>query len=138
MPGALAWSFTAADGVTLALALVLAIIAALIGYRAWKESRIPPEERERIRRARLVATGKMGDATVVEVREQHVFYAYMVRGVEYTASQDVSLLLDRVPPDLSEVQTVAVRYDPRNPANSIVVAEQWSGLRLGTSPRHRA
>ena len=129
MPGALAWSFTAADGVILALAGVLAIIGALIGYRAWKNSRISPQERERMRRAHLVATGKMGDATLVEIREQHLFYAYVVRGVEYTASQDVSLLLERVPPDLTEVQTVAVRYDSRNPANSIVVAEHWSGLR---------
>ena len=132
MPGALAWSFTAADGVILALAGVLAIIGALIGYRAWKNSRISPQERERIRRSHLVATGKMGDATLVEIREQHLFYAYIVRGVEYTASQDVSLLLERVPPDLTEVQTVAVRYDPRNPANSIVVAEHWSGLRMAT------
>jgi hypothetical protein len=132
MPGALAWSFTAADGVFLALAGVLAIIGALIGYRAWKNSRVTPEERERTRRSHLVATGKMGDATLVEVREHHLFYAYIVRGVEYTASQDVSLLLERVPPDLTEVQTVAVRYDPRNPANSIVVAEHWSGLRVAT------
>ncbi len=137
MPGALAWSFTAAYGVTIGLAVLLAVIAALIGFRAWKRSRIPPEERERVRRVQLAAAGKMGDATVVEVREQHLFYAYTVRGVEYTASQDVSLLLDRVPPDLTEVQTVAVRYDPRNPANSIVVAENWSGLRVGT-PRQRA
>lgn len=135
MPGALAWSFTAADGVILTLAGVLAIIGALIGYRAWKNSRISPQERERMRRAHLVATGKMGDATLVEIREQHLFYAYLVRGVEYTASQDVSLLLDRVPPDLTEVQTVAVRYDPRNPANSIVVAEHWSGLRVATPKR---
>ena len=85
-----------------------------------------------MRRAHLVATGKMGDATLVEIREQHLFYAYLVRGVEYTASQDVSLLLERVPPDLTEVQTVAVRYDSRNPANSIVVAEHWSGLRIAT------
>lgn len=138
MPGALAWSFTAADGITIALAVVLAVIGALIGYRAWKNSRVTPEERERIRRAQLVAAGKMGDATLVEIREHHLFYAYLVRGVEYTASQDVSLLLDRVPTDLTEVQTVAVRYDPRNPANSIVVAEEWSGLRVGTSPRNRA
>lgn len=138
MPGVVAWTFTVADGVTIALAVLLAVIAALVGYRAWKNSRVPPEERERIRRLQLVSEGKMGDATLVEVREHHLFYAYTVRGVEYTASQDVSLLLDRVPPDLTEIQTVAVRYDSRNPANSIVVAEHWSGLRMGTSPRNGA
>jgi hypothetical protein len=109
---------------------VLVVIVALMGYRAWQKSRITPQERERRRRAALVATGKMGDATLTEVREGLLFYAYMVRGVEYTASQDVSQLKERVPTDLSSLGAVSLRYDPKNPANSIVVSEQWSGLRL--------
>jgi hypothetical protein len=137
MPGGLAWSFAAAEGVTAAVAAVLAIAGAILGYCLWKKARISPEEQERLRRAHLVAIGKMGDATLVEVREHHLFYAYTVRGVEYTASQNVSQLLDRIPRDLSEIETVAVRYDPRNPADSIIVAEQWSGLRLASSPRRR-
>jgi len=68
--------------------------------------------------------------TTPEVREDHVFYAYLVRGVEYTASQDVSLLKQYMPPDLSQVAAVSVRYDPRNPANSIVLAENWTGLHI--------
>jgi hypothetical protein len=71
----------------------------------------------------------MGDATLVEFRDNNLFYSYLVRGVEYTASQEVSALLDRLPDDLSSVGAVSVKYDPRNPANSIVVAEKWSGLR---------
>ena len=78
----------------------------------------------------LVATGKMGDATLVEIRDDLVFYSYAVRGVEYTASQDVSRLAHRVPTDLSAMGAVSVKYDPRNPANSIVIAEEWSGLRV--------
>ena len=35
-----------------------------------------------------------------------------------------------MPPDLSQVTAVSVRYDPRNPANSIVVAEKWTGLHI--------
>jgi hypothetical protein len=27
---------------------------------------------------------------------------------------------------------MSVKYDPRNPANSIVVAEEWNGLRGAT------
>ena len=108
-----------------------------MGYRAWKDSRVTPEERERQRRAALVATGKMGDATLIEVREDLIFYAYLVRGVEYTASQDVFLLKDQVPSDLSLLAAMSVRYDPRNPANSIVVAEQWSGLHLSEPKRRR-
>ena len=123
------FSFTPAEYVTLALAVLLVVLLSLIGYRAWKASRVPPEERERQRRLALVAIGKMGDATLVEFRDDHLFYSYDVRGVEYTASQDISGLKSRIPIDLSELGPVAVRYDPRNPANSIVLAEHWSGLR---------
>ena len=126
MPGALALSFTAAETVTLVLAGVLAVLVGILGYRAWKASRVPLEERERLRRAELVARGKMGDATLVEVRENLIFYSYDVRGVEYTASQDVSLLSSFLPADLSTIGPVSVKYDARNPANSIVLAETWS------------
>lgn len=129
MPGALASSFTAAETLTLALAGVLVILVGLLGYRAWKESRVSPQERERRRCAELVAHGKMGDATLVEVRDSLLFYSYAVRGVEYTASQDVALWRNYLPKEFSVSGPVAVRYDARNPANSIVVAEQWSGLR---------
>src|SRR5436305_9453445 len=119
MPGPLALSLTAAETVTLVLAGVLAVILSIMGYRAWQRSRVTPEERERLRRAALVAHGKMGDANLVEVREDLVFYSYGVRGVEYTASQDVSLLKQYMPSDLSTVGPVSVKYDARNPANSI-------------------
>jgi hypothetical protein len=128
MPGDLA-SFTLAEEITIALAIVLVILLATLGYRAYQRSRVTPEERERRRRAWLVATGKMGDAVLVEIRDTLVFYSYGVRGVEYTASQDVAALSGKVPPGLSANGTVSVKYDPRNPANSIVVAEEWSGLR---------
>jgi hypothetical protein len=128
-------SFSAAQWITLSLGGVLLVLVGIMGYQAWRKSRITPEERERRRRASLVAAGKMGDATLTEVREQFLFYAYLVRGVEYTASQDVSALRERVPTDLSLVNSVSVRYDPRNPANSIVVSEEWSGLHMGEARR---
>src|SRR4051812_344517 len=103
--------------VTLALAAVLVVLLSVIGYRRWQRSRVTPEERERRRRAWLVATGKMGDAVLVDFRGEYVFYSYDVRGVEYTASQDISRLSERVPADLSNVPSVSVRYDPKNPAN---------------------
>lgn len=113
----------------LVLAGVLAVPLALLGYRAWKRSRITPEEREQQRRIALVARGKMGDAMLLEMRDDLLFYSYDVRGVEYTASQDISRLKQRMPPDLSAIGAVSVKYDPKNPANSIVVAEEWSGIR---------
>jgi len=124
-------AFSAAQWAGLAVGGALLAVAGVMGYRAWQASRVTPEERERRRRAMLLSIGKMGDATLTEVREEFLFYAYVVRGVEYTASQDVSALRERVPPDLATVNAVSVRYDPRNPANSIVVAEEWSGLHLG-------
>ena len=127
MPGALL-SYKAAGAVTLALAVVLAGILALMGYRRWIRSRVSPVERERVRRCELVARGKMGDATLVEFREELLFYSYSVRGVVYTASQDMSGLKDHMPPDLSPEGPAWVKYDPRNPANSIVLSEEWSGV----------
>ena len=117
--------------VTLALSVALVVLVALIAFRFWKKSRIAPEERERRRRVALAAYGKVNDASLVEVHEGLLVYAYLVRGVEYMASQDVSGLTEYVPTDLSALAPVLVRYDPKNPANSIVVAEQWSGLRAG-------
>jgi len=136
MPAALWYSFNAAEEISLALLAVLVVIVAAMGHRAWKLSRTSPAERERQRRAALVRGGKMGDATLMDIQESNLFYAYLVRGVEYTASQDVSLLKDQIPSDLSLLSSVSVRYDPKNPANSIVVAEEWSGLHIG-QPRHR-
>ncbi len=114
---------------TLALAAVLVVLIAMIAVRAWQSSRIPPEERERQRRILLVSMGKMGDATLVEVRDDLLFYCYDVRGVEYTASQDISRLKEYVPTELSAHGAISVKYDARNPANSIILAESWSGLR---------
>lgn len=89
-----------------------------------------PEELERRRRTVLVASGKMGDASLVEIRDDLLFYSYAVRGVGYTASQDVSALRQYLPPDFSvAIGPVFVKYDPRNPANSVVLSEEWSGLR---------
>jgi len=114
----------------IALSAVLLVTGAILGYRAWRRSRITPEERERRRRDALAARGKMGDATLVEIRDGLIFYSYLVRGVDYTASQDVSGLEDHVPGDFSTAGSVLVKYDPRNPANSIVLAETWNGLHI--------
>src|SRR5215831_381444 len=122
-------TYTAAELTTIALAALLVILLAIIGYRAWRRSRITPEERERRRCAHLLAVGKINDARLVEIRENLVFYSYDVRGVEYTASQDISRFANVMALDFSGVAAMSVKYDPRNPANSIVVAEEWNGLR---------
>jgi hypothetical protein len=114
-----------------AFALVLGVVLVCVLRR-----RPPtPVEIERRRRSILSAKGKLGDANLVDMRDNVVFYSYSVRGVGYTASQDVSgfqHLFSSQPGAL--IGPVYVKYDPRNPANSILVAEEWSGL-LTTNPR---
>lgn len=128
-------SFAGVKEIVLVLLGVLLVAGGVYGYRAWKLSRITPEERERRRRCGLVARGKMGDATITEIRGELLFYSYNVRGVEYIASQDLSQLMQYLPTNLPVlVGSISVRYDPKNPANSIVLAEDWSGLRVPQAP----
>src|ERR1039457_844899 len=108
---ALITQFTAAELMTAALAAVLVVLLAAIGFRAWQHSRVTAEQRERRRCARLVAIGKISDATLVEIRENLVFYSYAVRGVEYTASQDLSRFVGEVAMDFSGVSAMSVKYD---------------------------
>src|SRR5450759_4842077 len=101
--------YTAAELITVALAAVLVGLLAVLAYRAWQRSRVTAEERERRRRAHLVAMGKISDATLVEIRENLVFYSYAVRGVEYTASQDISGLVDKAALDFSGISAMRVK-----------------------------
>ena len=111
-------------------------IAAAIAVRAWLRARMSPEERERQRRASLSAHGKISDATLTEIRENELFYSYRVRGVEYVASQDISAVKDGIPSGaVLGMCPVYVKYLPENPANSIVLSEQWCGLHAGGERR---
>jgi hypothetical protein len=119
-----------AEAITLGLFALLLILVAAMGWRAWKAARVSPEELERRRRKSLVAAGKMGDGNLVDIRDGLIFYSYAVRGVEYTASQDVTRLSEWLPADPGAVRgPLLVRYDVRNPANSIILDEEWSGIR---------
>jgi hypothetical protein len=110
---------------------MLCVAAGWVAYRIWTRNRVSPEERERRRRKALVSHGKITDATLVDISDDALFYSYLVRGVEYTACQDVATLKDYMPADVHAFGggPVSVRYQPKNPADSIVVAEGWSGLR---------
>jgi hypothetical protein len=122
--------FTGADAITAALLAALLVLAGMIGVRAWRRSRISSDEWERRRRLTLLAMGKMGDANLLDVHDDLLLYSYSVRGVEYTASQNISRLRQFLPADVASLAGhVLVKYDARNPANSIVLAEEWSGLR---------
>lgn len=58
-----------------------------------------------------------------------LYYSYSISGVTYETAQDVTGQEERV--HLHRVaagQTASVKYDPSNPSNSILLAEDWSGL----------
>ena len=124
-------NFVASGGTTLAVVGGVAVAAlGAWGVNKYLKSRPDARELERRRRTGLHTRGKVGDANLLEFREHVVVYSYAVRGVEYVASQDLSDLQPLLPPDLwSTVGPASIKYDPRNPANSILLCEQWSGLR---------
>ena len=113
---------------------LLAILLIAAGVWLYLSSRQTAAQRERRRRLAISRTGRMGDAMIVDVRDCVLFYSYEVRGVAYTTSQDASDLQDRLPPDTSTlVGPAGLKYSSGNPANSIVICEEWSGLRPGVS-----
>ena len=138
--------------VIIALGVGVAAAAGVAGYVLTRR-RPTAEEIERERRELLARVGRITDGTIMdtlmlEVRKgdageletpapmedgvptPHIIvYNYRIAGVTYECAQDVSALAEHVHGIRTDLP-VQVRYAPHNPANSIVVAESWSGLRL--------
>jgi hypothetical protein len=58
-----------------------------------------------------------------------VRYSYSIAGVTYETAQDVTGLEERLCLErLAAGQPASVKYDPSNPSNSILVADDWSGI----------
>jgi hypothetical protein len=114
------------------------------------------EEIERKRRLHLNQIGRIAEGQVVElvqhaperqekkrflfgsrarplsnVGPRHfVSYSYAISGVTYHTAQDISGLQSQVRFErLVAGQPASVKYDPANPSDSILVADDWSGLR---------
>jgi hypothetical protein len=121
--------------VELSLLALAAVLLMAGGAYLFFTSRITPAQRERNRRLAVNRHGRMGDATVIDVRDCTLFYSYEVRGVEYTTSQDATELQNWLPAETSNlIGPVGIKYSARNPADSIVICEEWSGLRAA-APR---
>ena len=118
--------------------------AALLGAGAWwyaHRKRPSPEELELGRRHFLVQSGRIVDGMLLDVCEidgadgqklTMLLFSYRIGGVDYECSQDITLMRNLV--DLTQVRAgfpCSVRYQPGNPQNSIVFAENWSGMRMG-------
>jgi hypothetical protein len=115
---------------------------ALIGaYAFLRRKPKNPDELEKERRGWLESTGRITDGTVIDVQElataanKHhsavmLIYKYDVAGVSYECSQDVTYLRQWI--NLHSCRLglhTSVKYDPQNPGNSLVVSENWMGLR---------
>ncbi len=114
---------------------------ALTGVWAWKTvrrwRRKSPDEIERLRRLGVNACGRISSGRILELAE-HVaggpagpvlLYEYEVAGVTYETAQDLSAF-----PEIAAAapflpgQTTNVKYDPKQPTNSILACEGWYGI----------
>ena len=85
------------------------------------------QEDESSRIERLSKTGRITDGVVIDVKLDergsitHVFYTYNIAGVEYESSQELSAAQRTHESGYALDTAITVRYDPRQPGNSIVV-----------------
>ncbi|HET6932559.1 MAG TPA: hypothetical protein VFI45_19700 [Candidatus Acidoferrum sp.] len=128
---------------------------ALIAY-AFARPPADPEAEERKRRLHLNLIGRIAEGQVVELAQHPapevekpaglfgthskpladgrprslVSYSYSISGVTYHTAQDITGLESQVKIErLVTGYPTSVKYDPANPSDSIVVADDWSGLR---------
>ncbi len=109
----------------------LSVIAA--GIFVVLRIRRKPKDKEKLRRQEVNANGRLGDATITDISEDAIIYEYSVGGLTYTASQDISQLRELIPADSHRLigRPASLKYSSQNPANSILLCEEWSGLRVG-------
>jgi hypothetical protein len=110
---------------------VVAAVCLLAGATFWLRVRlrVSPAERERKRRLLIGREGRLAHGMVTEIHDAAIFYAYTIRGVSYMASQDIGDLRGAMPAEEARlIGPVMLKYARQNPANSIVICEEWSGL----------
>jgi hypothetical protein len=72
---------------------------------------------------------KLAPAAPTNGTQRLIYYTYSISGVTYETAQDVTGLEERLHLKRAAVgQTASVKYDPSNPSNSILLADDWSGL----------
>ncbi|MDT5120745.1 MAG: hypothetical protein QOC96_227 [Acidobacteriota bacterium] len=79
------------------------------------------------RRARLLSSGRIADGVIVDTGNddagaiRQIYYSYEVSGVEYESSQLLDNDQRQREMNYAPGASVTIRYDPRQPGNSIVV-----------------
>ncbi len=82
---------------------------------------------EAARRARLLQSGRITEGTIFDIstdQEGHItqiFFNYSISGVEYEASQALDHEQRLRQGDYTPGAHITVRFDPRQPGNSVVV-----------------
>ncbi|HTS13241.1 MAG TPA: hypothetical protein VMH00_14085 [Candidatus Limnocylindrales bacterium] len=75
--------------------------------------------------------GLLGKRPVAAVNgaQKLLYYSYSISGVTYETAQDVTGLEEQAHlKRVSVGQSASVKYDPSNPSNSILLADDWSGI----------
>ncbi len=123
----------AESGAVFAASLIGALAVFLGLFFAWRR-RNTPVERERRRRLGVNRHGRTTGGLVMDIGDDAearlIHYSYKIGAIDYNACQDVTALDELVGNDPSTIVGAAqVKYQRSNPYNSIVVCEEWSGLR---------
>jgi hypothetical protein len=85
------------------------------------------KEDEASRRNRLLRTGRIVEGSTLDIVSDdagngtQIFYSYKVGGMAYESSQTLNSEQQSAKHNYRPGAQVTVRYDPRQPANSIVV-----------------
>src|SRR5687767_10031120 len=119
------------DSLAFAIGGVL-VSAVAVSFWYVTRNRITPAEREKRRRELVHLRGRMIDAEVTDITEEVVYYSYSVHGVDYLASQEIASIRHLMQENLGTlVGPATAKFITRNPVNSIVISEGWSGFLRG-------
>jgi len=89
-----------------------------------KTTDVKPEAPKRSAKRKPAANGS-GDAPDTRL----LYYTYSISGVTYETAQDITGMEERACLGHAVVgQAASVKYDPSNPSNSILIADDWNGL----------
>jgi hypothetical protein len=143
------WRMWAAAGAAVALLATLLL-------SQWMRRSPGAEELEQKRRSHINQVGRIAEGQILELLEvpatpdeprgpgllrrgkkepaanghrKLVCYSYSISGVSYETAQDITSLEAHVRQHrLVPGQPASIKYDPANPGDSILLADDWSGL----------
>jgi hypothetical protein len=136
----------------------IGVVAVIAAYFMFRRRDKDPLEVERQRRLYLNRVGRIVEGQVLEIVDTKggtppppprklfgkapaslkipsdgagklLYYTYSISGVTYETAQDITGFEERAALDKAVIgKAASVKYDPANPSNSILIADDWSGL----------